>query len=154
MFYLFLRNIGEVEDFILELYRSISTNNGAVPPKYQHKLQEILNRKPAYNKYFELRKSAFPQDKETEEEQSENGGDKSSEINLLKDAFAFVSHEVNSKAIDVIYYLFNFLSYSLKALKPNPDNKLRNKLWQCIMALQANFDGSIDLVNQHLVVRV
>jgi len=85
-----------VEDFILDLYRTVSTNNGAVPPKYQHKLQEILKLKPTTNKYYEGKRGA----KDTTE-RGENGDDQTSELNLIKDSLVITGQEITNRAIDV-----------------------------------------------------
>lgn len=88
-----------IEDFILDLYRTVSTNNGAVPPKYQHKLQEILNLKPSINKYFEGKRNM----KDTNE-RKENINENTSELNLIQDSLVLTGQNLTNKTIDVSFF--------------------------------------------------
>ncbi len=82
-----------LEDFIVDLFRNISINKGAVPSKYQQKLQEMLNVKPTNNKFIEVRKSR----RENDEEE----GRKTTELSLIKDALLITGQEITNRTIDV-----------------------------------------------------
>ena len=85
-----------MENFVLELYRTLSSNNGSMPPKLQHKLQELVNQKPIIKKSFEGRKTV--KDGENEENEDDNN---EVEWKVFRDALKVVAHDLNTKIIDV-----------------------------------------------------
>ena len=83
-------------------------NNGAVPPKHQQKLQELLNLKLPSNKYFEPRKSTVPKEGESDDVISENGTSRNSEVRLLNECLKNIAHEITNKTIDVYALILFF----------------------------------------------